>query len=177
MEKGKGLIRAANRSGAASKKRVPSERRAGRLTEPAACERCGAIYSRRVWRRPRVVTAGLLGRVVWTQCPACRQARGGEYWGRVIVRGAFAPANQAAIRQRIENVAARAESTQPERRLVSVEREGGALDVLTTSQKLAHRIVHELKKTFRGRARYAWSDDGSLYAVWERDASKRGEGQ
>lgn len=177
MDKGKGLIRAANRSGAASKKRAPSERRTGRLPEPAACQRCGAIYSHRVWRRPRVVTASLLGRAMWTQCPACQQTRGGEYWGRVIVRGAFALANEAAIRQRIENVAARAEATQPERQLVSIEREGDALEVLATSQKLAHRIVNELKKTFRGRARYVWSDDGSLYAVWERGASKQGEGQ
>jgi hypothetical protein len=42
------------------------------------------------------------------------------------------------------------------------------LDVLTTSQKLAHRIVRELKKLFRGRTTYRWSDDGSLFAVWER---------
>lgn len=43
-------------------------------------------------------------------------------------------------------------------------------EVLTTSQKLAHRIVHELKKAFRGQAGYAWSDrDGSLLATWQRD--------
>ena len=44
------------------------------------------------------------------------------------------------------------------------------LEVLTTSQKLAHRIVHELRKAFRGRAYYIWSaDDGSLLATWERE--------
>ncbi len=174
MTKGKGLIRAANRSGVASRKRVASERQSGRLREPAVCERCGAIYSRRVWRRPRVLTARQLDRAVWTECPACRQSSGGEYCGRVVARGAFALANDAAIRERIENIAARAQVTQPERRVVSIEREGDDLEVLTTSQKLAHRIVHELKKTFRGRARYEWSDDGSLYAIWERLASKQG---
>ena len=40
-----------------------------------------------------------------------------------------------------------------------------ALEVLTTSQKLAHRIVHELKKLLGGKATYAWSDDGSLFAT------------
>jgi len=45
--------------------------------------------------------------------------------------------------------------------------------VITTSQKLAHRIVATLKKTFGGRASYAWSDrDGSLFATWERDADQ-----
>jgi hypothetical protein len=43
--------------------------------------------------------------------------------------------------------------------------------VVATSQKLAHRIVYELRKAFRGRATYAWSaDDGSLLATWERQA-------
>jgi hypothetical protein len=41
--------------------------------------------------------------------------------------------------------------------------------VITTSQTLAHRIVHELKKRFRGRASCAWSDDGTLFATWERE--------
>lgn len=169
MHKGKGLIRASNRSGTTSRKTTPSERVSGRLAEPTVCERCGAIFSRRTWRRPRAVTAALLERAVWRQCPACKQTRGGAYCGRVIVRGAFMVANEAAIRQRIQNVAARAQFTQPERRLVSADREGDVLDVLTTSQKLAHRIVRELKKAFRGRASYKWSDDGSLFAVWERD--------
>jgi hypothetical protein len=78
--------------------------------------------------------------------------------------------NEAEIRRRIDNVVARGEFTQPQRKLVSMERSGDEIEVLTTSQKLAHRIVHELKKAFRGRASYAWSDkDGSLFAIWQRD--------
>jgi len=116
------------------------------------------------------VTDALLSQAVWTECPACKQTRRSEYWGRVIVRGRFATENAAAIRQRIRNVAEHAQVTQPERRLVAAERSGDILEVLTTSQKLAHRIVRELKKTFRGRARYQWSDDESLFAVWERNS-------
>jgi len=33
------------------------------------------------------------------------------------------------------------------------------LEVLTTSQKLAHRIAREVAKAFRGKAGYSWSDD------------------
>ena len=46
------------------------------------------------------------------------------------------------------------------------------LDVLTTSQKLAHRLAHELKKAFGGRITYTWSDDGTLLAEWDRDGAK-----
>jgi NMD protein affecting ribosome stability and mRNA decay len=167
--KGKGLVRAGNRRGTQSKKATPVERRTGRLPEPAVCERCGAIFTRRTWRRDRKVTDALLNRAVWTECPACKQARQGEYWGRVVVRGAYAAQNEEAIRRRIQNTAAQAQLTQPERRVVSAERDGTVLEVLTTSQKLAHRIAHELKKAFHGRTAYRWSDDGSLYAIWERD--------
>lgn len=38
--------------------------------------------------------------------------------------------------------------------------------LLTTSQKLAHRIAHELEKAFGGRTTYAWLDDGCLEARW-----------
>jgi NMD protein affecting ribosome stability and mRNA decay len=99
-------------------------------------------------------------------CPACQQAEGEEYFGRVLIRGK-ATAGEDAIRRRIRNVAARAGFTQPERRVVSVERRGDVLEVLTTSQKLAHRIVHELKKAFGGRASYLWSDDRTLLASWQ----------
>jgi len=72
------------------------------------------------------------------------------------------------VRRRIGNVAARAAFTQPERRVSSLERQGDELEVITTSQKLAHRIAHELKKAFGGRVSYAWSDDGTLFATWQR---------
>jgi len=169
-DKGKGLIRATNRRGTESRKAVPAERRTGRLAEPTVCERCGAVFSRRAWRRNHKVTDALLSRAVWSECPACKQARSGEYWGRVIVRGTFAGENEVAIRQRIRNVAEHAQVSQPERRVISATRAGNVLEVLTTSQKLAHRIAHELKKAFLGRVSYQWSDDGSLFAVWERDS-------
>ncbi len=139
------------------------------LADPTCCERCGALYTRRTWRRAGERSHAKLSVAQWTVCPACRQMERGEYFGRVVIRGPFAAAHEQEIRERIANIEERAQFTQPQRRLVSAEREGNVLEVLTTSQKLAHRIVHELKKVYRGRARYSWSpDDGSLYATWER---------
>jgi hypothetical protein len=143
------------------------------LADPTVCERCGAVFSRQTWRRGRPASHALLARAAWAVCPACRQTGRGEYYGRVLIRGAYAVAHEDAIRRRIRNVAARARFTQPERRLGSMERAGDVLEVLTTSQKLAHRIVHELKKAFRGRTSYTWSDrDGSLLATWEREDAR-----
>ena len=141
-----------------------------RLTDPTVCERCGAVYTRRTWRRDHKVTDALLRGAAWAVCPACALASREEYFGRVVLRGAYAAAHEADIRRRILNVAERAQFTQPERRVVSVDHAGDVLEVLTTSQKLAHRIARELKKAFGGRTSYAWSDrDGSLNAIWQRD--------
>lgn len=170
MTSGKGLIRALNRRGSRTTRKPAVAAKGRTLPDPSCCESCGAIFSRQTWRKDRQVTQALMTSVHWTVCPACRQADSGEYYGRVALRGAFVAANEEAIRRRIENVADRAAATQPQRRLVAIDRDRDGLDVLTTSQKLAHRIVNELKKTFRGRASYAWSDtDGSLFATWQRD--------
>jgi hypothetical protein len=73
-----------------------------------------------------------------------------------------------AIRARIRNVVTRAGRSQPERRMVSFAAEGRTLEVLTTSQKLAHRIAHEIRKAFGGRTTYTWADDGVLTTTWEK---------
>jgi NMD protein affecting ribosome stability and mRNA decay len=167
--KSKALIRSLNRRGTRTDKLLPVAAKHP-VHDPTVCERCGAVFTRKTWRQGRKVDDALLARAAWAVCPACEQMRRGEYFGRVVVRGAYATANQAAIRRRIANVASRARFTQPERRVVSTESEGAALEVLTTSQKLAHRITHELKKTFGGRTSYKWSDsDGALFATWQRD--------
>ena len=91
---------------------------------------------------------------------------------RVALRGPYVAAHEADIRRRLENVVeAAGGAPQARDRIVSIERDDKGLAVVTTTQELAHRIVHEMKKAFHGEASYTWSDgDGSLFAVWEREA-------
>ena len=176
MKHGKGVIRSLARQSTADRKLHPAERRSGRATEPTLCERCGAVLVRRAWRRDTGLkpSHAVLAQASWTVCPACTQVANEEYLGRVTLDGDPVRSDATALRRRIANVAARAEHTQVERRVVSIDRAGdGKLVVLTTSQKLAHRIVHELKKAFGGRATYRWSDDGSLEARLAFGATKK----
>jgi NMD protein affecting ribosome stability and mRNA decay len=164
MATGKALIRSLNRRGTAATK----PRGTGAHLEAGAarvCERCGASFVRRTWRRTNL-TQGALAHARWTVCPACRQVASGEYVGRVVLRGAFVTEHGDLVTRRIRNLAQYGRATQPERRVVSIDRTSDGLEVRTTSQKLAHRIVHELKKAFGGRGRYAWSEDGTLFASW-----------
>lgn len=141
--------------------------RSGRLHGISMCERCAAVFENKRWRTAteseRAVPVGMN----WTVCPACRQVAAGEFFGRVFIHGEEALHHEEEIRRRIAAVAARARHTQTERRVVSVERRGDGIEVLTTSQKLAHRIVRELSKAFGGGATLRWSGrDGELQASW-----------
>ncbi len=139
--------------------------------EPTVCDACGAVYVRKTWRRSRRRRLrALLEEADWARCPACQQVREGRFYGRVLLRGDWFLDHEADVRRRVVNVEARARYTQPLRRLVAMERRGDAVEVTTTSQKLAHRVVHELQKAFGGRASYSWSEgDGRLTATLARD--------
>ncbi len=148
--------------------RRPVVRRTHVSREPTMCERCGAVYRRKTWRAgERTRRTSPVG-VAWTVCPACLQVADMEYFGRVRTTRSLDPAMEAAVRRRIRNVERRAGYTQPERRTVSIERTRSGLEVLTTSQKLAHRIASELRKAFGGRTRFTWTtSEGALEAVWD----------
>jgi hypothetical protein len=153
--------------GSRSGKVAPAARGGHVFADPTTCERCGAVYTRKTWRRR---APGGRGRVARDVCPACRQQAGRRFYGRLIVEGLLVPEWREQLTRRIRNVAARAEFTQPERRVIAIRFRDGALEVLTTSQKLAHRLARELQKAFGGRARYRWSDrDGRLVATLRTD--------
>jgi hypothetical protein len=163
---GKGLIRSKDRRGSRSDMSPPVVRKA-EFRDPSVCNRCGAVYSKKTWRRGRTLPPELASIAAWVNCPGCAQAESGdEYYGRVLVEvPAGATVSADDINHRIKNVATRARSNQPERQVMSAEWNGNQLEVLTTSQKLAHRIVHELAKAFGGKPRFVWSDeDGTLFA-------------
>ena len=168
----KGLIRSLNRSGVRDDK-SPRVARKTVLHEPTVCARCGAVFLRKTWRHNHVLSDAQIERRRWGFCPACQQVSEREGQGRLLIKAAGGE-TQDAIEQRIHNVAKRASETQPQRRLVSVDARDGGLEVLTTSQKLAHRLAHELKKAFGGRVAYTWSDDGTLFATWDQDAANTG---
>ncbi len=104
------------------------------------CEGCGAVYSLKTWRRSSERTAAALDKGALTgRCPACRQVGEGRAYGRVVLRGPWLKAHEDEVRHRIRNVEARARHTQPERRVIEIARGADGLEVMSTSQKLAHR--------------------------------------
>jgi hypothetical protein len=166
---GKGLIRSLNRRGTKAQKSPTVARKPRAYRDPSICDACGAVFTARTWRQARRLPRETLARAAYVKCPACEQTTNLEYFGRVLIKGPFTAKNLDAIRARIANVERRARFTQPERRAISQDWDGATLEVLTTSQKLAHRVARELEKAFGGSAKYTWSDDdGSLLTTWTR---------
>lgn len=141
--------------------------------EPMVCERCGAVYKHKTWRAgTRTQRTSLVG-VGWTLCPACAQVEDQEYFGRLRITKPLGPAREAEVRRRVWNVEKRARYTQPERRTVRIDRVDSGYEILTTSQKLAHRIARELEKAFGGKTRFVWTDrEGMLDATWDPPAER-----
>jgi len=160
----KALIRSLNRRGSRSDK-TPAVAQKQKFSDPSICERCGSVYTAKTWRsRPRLASE-VMDKAQWVKCPGCAQAASGEYHGQVLIAVGDS-ASRDAISARIANVERRAQITQPERQIVASNWNGKTLEVLTTSQKLAHRIAREVEKAFSGKAHFSWSDDdGTLLAT------------
>jgi NMD protein affecting ribosome stability and mRNA decay len=159
----KALIRSLNRRGSQSDKTPPVARKL-KFSDPSICQRCGAVYTQKTWRRGRRLTGEAAAKAKWVSCPGCAQVAAGEYYGQVLID--VDNADRDAVLGRIRNVERRAMITQPERRIVATNWSGQTLDVLTTSQKLAHRIACEIEKAFGGVVHFSWSDEeGSLLAT------------
>ncbi len=172
---GKGLTRSMDRRGSRSDMSPPVTRKL-QFRDPSICDRCGAVYSAKTWRRGRSLSTELADRAAWVHCPGCAQAEAGEYHGRVLIElPERAAASPDEISRRISNVESRAGYTQPERKVLSSTWSGNELEVLTTSQKLAHRIAREVAKAFGGKPRFSWDDeDGTLLARLKVNATARG---
>lgn len=148
--------------------RTPVSRQPAPSPDLTRCERCGLVFWHKTWRRSRRRAAqALLSGARAGTCPACRQAQTEQALGRVLLMAELDAPQQRELQRRIDNVCRRAAFTQPERRLLGVRRVAQGLEVLTTSQELAHRVAKEVEKAFGGRVSYDWSDsDGRLLARW-----------
>lgn len=142
--------------------------------EPAVCGSCGALYFKRRWsaagsehgvEREHFRPAKL------TTCPACLQIQGGAPSGYVYVEGSFFLAHRGDVENLLRSEAGRAAGDNPLGRIMLwKENENGRLTLSTTTEHLAQRLGHALKKAFDGELKYDFSHENKLARVtWKRD--------
>jgi len=145
------------------------------ISEPAVCEDCGAVYENRRWTAANT-GSGNERHKHWrpstlTVCPACVQQRNGEPRGFVYLDGAFFVTHHEEIEQLLRTEAERAAQDNPLARIMEWKRgDDHKLTVNTTTEHLAQRLGHALKKAFRGSAHYDFSHENKLARVnWQRE--------
>ena len=137
----------------------------GKLPDPTACPRCGAIYraGRWAWGSPPADAHQ-------TECPACRRTADGVPAGIVTVKGEFAAAHREEIGNLVRHVEEREKAEHALKRIMAMtEGEDGALSISTTDAKLAHAIGEALHNAYRGELDSQFVESESCFrATWAR---------
>lgn len=145
-----------------------------KLAEPAFCEKCGSSYSHGHW-----ITKGLAAdshrQKQWRPftpvlCPACKQIETGAVGGYVSLSGDFFTLHHEDIENLIENEAKRAAIDNPLARIMNQSQTDCEMKIETTTEHLAQRLGHAVKKAFDGDVEYHFSDENKVTRVtWHRD--------
>lgn len=141
------------------------------LKEPAICEGCNALYRNRRWQiDPQAVeTESANPQVSRVTCPACQKIAERYAEGVVTLRGGYLWNHEKEIRNILRNEENRAMTKNPLQRIIRMEREGDALIIETTEEKLAEHLGRALHSAHQGELSVTWSDQHSLCRVdWER---------
>lgn len=137
----------------------------GKLPDPTACPRCGAIY-----RAGRWTWGAAPADAHRTDCPACRRVADGVPAGIVTVKGEFASAHREEITNLVRNVEEREKAEHALKRIMAIsEGEGGSLEISTTDARLARAIGEALHGAYRGELDYQFVESESCFrASWTR---------
>jgi NMD protein affecting ribosome stability and mRNA decay len=145
----------------------------GAAKKISVCEGCHAVYKNKRW----YADAALYDKAVSapgtsvTVCPACAKIRDNFPGGIVTLKGSYVLPHKEDLVHLVKNVEARARSTNPLERVMSIKEDGyGNIVIYTTNEKLAQRLGNLIKKAFHGNVTYDWSHENKLARVdWVRE--------
>lgn len=135
------------------------------------CEKCGLIYENQHWvkderRSQTMVASGVATAII---CPACRQIEDRLPQGIVTLHGDYWPEHHDDIMNLVKNEENRSAGTNPLERIMGVRKEGDALIIETTNEKLAQKIGRAIHSAHKGDLQYKWPDGNQLVRVeWTR---------
>lgn len=137
----------------------------------AVCKRCGAIYHKKRWTLGKEdMIARAEKKRVDVICPACQKIKDNFAEGFVTIQGNFLKAHKDEMLNLVRNKEKRAIRYNPLDRIIEIKERRGAIDITTTTEKLAQRIGQMIKKAFDGQVEYKWSSDVKLArVVWTRN--------
>jgi NMD protein affecting ribosome stability and mRNA decay len=136
----------------------------GKLPDPTACPKCGALY-----RKGRWIWGAAPADAHRTECPACRRIADGYPAGIVRISGAFAMGHADEISGLARHVEEREKKEHALKRIMALTREADAIVVTTTDEHLARGIGEAVKHAYQGELDYRFSEAENVLRVeWKR---------
>jgi NMD protein affecting ribosome stability and mRNA decay len=136
----------------------------GKLSEPAVCQDCGAVFQTGRWQwlaKPKDAHQ--------TTCPACHRARDHFPAGYVTITGEFFAKHEQEIMQLIQHREAQEKAEHPLQRIMTIEKSKQGTLVTTTDIHLARGIGEALHHAYQGELEFHYNPDQNLLRVnWSR---------
>lgn len=136
----------------------------GKLAEPSACGRCGAVYRAGRWQwgaRPPGATEVV--------CPACQRIADRFPAGFVHVGGAFFAARRDELMKLLRHHEEKQKAEHPLARIMAIEEEADGILVTTTDMHLARDLGAALHHAYQGELAFHYNEAENLLRVnWSR---------
>lgn len=135
-----------------------------KLTEPARCRECGAVY-----RDGRWTWAPRGGPARSVRCPACQRIRDAAACGYIRLGGEYFAGHKDDVLRRVRACEREETREHPLERIIAITPVRDGTLVTTTGVHLARRIAHALQHSFKGEleSRYHKAEN-VLRANWSR---------
>lgn len=130
---------------------------AEKMTSPAVCTECGAVYTDGHWQWTSAPAHALQMR-----CPACRRVAEGRPAAHVTISGQFAQTHANEVTQLVRDVEHREKTSHPLRRVMDIAPRGDELEVSTTDVRLAQDICDALVDSYNGKMNMDYDEGEKL---------------
>lgn len=155
-----GGFRAVRRDQLREEREHDSYKSRGKLPEPAACGKCGAVYRAGRWQwgaRPDGAHE--------VTCPACHRVADRFPAGFLNVGGEFFAARRDEILQLLRQHEEKLKAERPLARIIAVDDAAGGVLVTTTETHLARELGEALHRAYRGELDFHYNEGENLLRV------------
>lgn len=135
----------------------------GKLKDPTACLRCGAVFYRGRWSWSAQPT-----QVYDAVCPACHRIADHCPAGVVHLSGPFFEAHKEEILNKVRREEAAEKTEHPLSRIMWMEASGMETNITTTDSHLPRRIGEALRSAYDGEIHLRYEEDGFARVSWKR---------
>ncbi len=143
-----------------------------RISEPASCTECGAVYLNGRWNFEEDLTTAQrtsLAKPSSVICPACQQISDELPTGFLYAKGDYLSEHADEIENLLRNESERMSHENPLWRVMDWRLRDSKLTITTTAPHLAQHLGRALHGAHAGDVRYRFSADDVTRVYWERN--------